>query len=379
MRILLLLLLPISLFATNGYQQIGVGTRSQGMGGVGVAYPQDTFAVAHNPAGTAYICNRADLELQYRHSHANVRIRPFQGNAFEECNTTSTNGYYPSAGINQCITPSLTAGLAFYRLGGWKVSYPNPSSQYEVYLLSPSLAYKLHRCHALGLSLNVGFSWLNFDGIQNINTHRTSFTSGAGFSIGWIGHLLKSWTLGLSYRSKTWMTRQSPYASFIADRGQFDLPAQWGLGTTFYCTPTFLISADAVRIMWADNKMLKHDQNRIGPYGSYNGPGFGWKDQFAAKLGCEWRPLPCLSLRAGWNYGDIQTGAFETRINAINQCVIEHHFTVGATYRYRCHEISLAYIHELYHNVAHFDYAADRHIKLKSEQKVAALTYSYLW
>ena len=411
MRKLLLLLFPIALWATNGYQQIGIGTRSQGMGGVGVSYPQDTFAVAHNPAGTAYIVNRADLELQYRHSHANVRIRPFQGNAFEFRHTTSTDALYPSAGANQCLSPCLTTGLAFYRLGGWKVDYDAPlpqlaeaqlvnqpfppqtptSSQYEVYLLSPSIAWKLSRCHAFGLSLNVGFSWLDFDGIQpfatpansihpnSVTNRGTSFTSGVGFSIGWIGHLFRSWTVGLSYRSKTWMTRHTPYEGFIADQGRFDIPAQWGIGTTFHCCDTFLISADAVRIMWADVKMLKHDQHRTGRYGSFNGRGFGWKDQFAAKVGLEWRLLPCFTLRGGWNYGDIQTGAFECLINSLTQSVIEHHFTIGATYRHRCHELSVAYVHELYHNVACFDATANRHIKLKSEQKVAALSYAYLW
>jgi long-chain fatty acid transport protein len=58
---LLIVFLSINTNATNGYFQHGYGIKSQGMGGVGIALPQDALAAATNPAGMAFIGDRYDL------------------------------------------------------------------------------------------------------------------------------------------------------------------------------------------------------------------------------------------------------------------------------------------------------------------------------
>ena len=45
-----LALLPFSAGATTGYFQHGYGIKAKGMGGVGIALPQDSLAAATNPA-----------------------------------------------------------------------------------------------------------------------------------------------------------------------------------------------------------------------------------------------------------------------------------------------------------------------------------------
>lgn len=52
-------------FATNGYFQHGYGIKSQGMGGVGIALPQDSLTAAINPAGMGLIGNRYDFGINY--------------------------------------------------------------------------------------------------------------------------------------------------------------------------------------------------------------------------------------------------------------------------------------------------------------------------
>ena len=54
-----------SAFATNGYFQHGYGMKSQGMGGAGVAYAQDSLAAATNPAGMALIGDRMDVGVSW--------------------------------------------------------------------------------------------------------------------------------------------------------------------------------------------------------------------------------------------------------------------------------------------------------------------------
>ena len=48
--------------ATNGYLMDGYGVQSLGIAGVGVALLQDAVAAATNPAGTALIGNRFDID-----------------------------------------------------------------------------------------------------------------------------------------------------------------------------------------------------------------------------------------------------------------------------------------------------------------------------
>ena len=51
--------------ATNGYFEHGYGIKSQGIGGGGVALPQDGLAAAANPAGSAFVGNRVDVGLSW--------------------------------------------------------------------------------------------------------------------------------------------------------------------------------------------------------------------------------------------------------------------------------------------------------------------------
>ena len=44
------LVLPASVFATNGYFLIGYGTKARSMGGAGVAFAQDSLAAAADAA-----------------------------------------------------------------------------------------------------------------------------------------------------------------------------------------------------------------------------------------------------------------------------------------------------------------------------------------
>ncbi len=57
-------LVSSSAWATNGYAPHGVGQKSKGMGGVGVAYTQDTLAGGINPAGMVHQGNSMDLGIE---------------------------------------------------------------------------------------------------------------------------------------------------------------------------------------------------------------------------------------------------------------------------------------------------------------------------
>ncbi len=404
----LLLLFSIPLLATNGYQQIGHGTKALGMGGVAITLPQEALVIAANPAGIAYLGNRVDASLQWRHMRAELRVRPISTNAFDNRYHTTKNLIRPDFGLTICLDSNKSLGLAIYRLGGFKVDYGRsiveiiqlqpvaslfpPQSKnaghYEAYMASPAFAWRINSCHTLGASFNVAFASFNIQGLQpfanaqnsiapnQVTNKGTDYAQGMGFTVGWIGHINACWQVGLSYRSRTWMNHFQRYRGFIAREGNLDIPAQLGLSFTYWPSPCFAISADGTRIMWGDIRIWGQDQTRVGLYGDDDGRGFGWKDQWVAKVGFQWETCPSLTLRGGWNYGNTQTGGPEVLINSLNQQVIEHHFTGGATYTCGCHELSIAYVHALFHNLAFFTTSRDRHDKLKSRENIVSLTYS---
>ena len=51
--------------ATNGYFASGYGIQSQGMGGVSIAFPQDSLAAASNPASIGFLGDRLDVGVTY--------------------------------------------------------------------------------------------------------------------------------------------------------------------------------------------------------------------------------------------------------------------------------------------------------------------------
>jgi long-chain fatty acid transport protein len=59
------LLLSTQALATDGYFSHGYGVKSQGMGGVGIALPQDALAAATNPAGMGLIGDRIDFGVTW--------------------------------------------------------------------------------------------------------------------------------------------------------------------------------------------------------------------------------------------------------------------------------------------------------------------------
>lgn len=60
--------------ATNGYFAHGFGTKSKGMGGVGMAISRDSFAPATNPAGIAGMESRVDGALAYFRPERSYRV-----------------------------------------------------------------------------------------------------------------------------------------------------------------------------------------------------------------------------------------------------------------------------------------------------------------
>ena len=379
---------PMAAHATNGYFLPGYGAASVGMGGVGVAFAQDSISAAANPAGIVDVGSRADLGFGIFNPVRSAAI----GRASDSGQSTffnfngsadSSNRYYmmPSAGMTMAWDDKLTLGIALVGNGGMNTTYkPNFFNGTKtlgidlMQMLVPiTAAYKVDEHNAIGASLVLGAQRFAARGLQQFGnfgissdaTHLTNnghdFAQGAGVRIGWRGKFLDDKvTLGATYASKVYMSKFGKYRGLFADGGSFDVPANYALGIAVKATPAMTVAFDVERILYSGVASV-HNRGPGGPLGTSgipafsdstrllglpNGMGFGWNDQTVYKLGAAYQYDSHWVLRAGYNYGKSPIPDDQLTFNTLAPATVEKHYTVGFTYSPdKSTEITLAYLH----------------------------------
>lgn len=401
-------------YATNGMVLTGYGFRSQAMGGVGIAYGRDALSVAANPANAVKTGMRGDMGVGIFNAERHATIGC--GAALTaDCNKLTTtnplaspydffgsvesdNKYFimPEMGMTMPLTERLSVGIAFAPNGGGNTTYrenffsyrstsvapayPNRDTTLGVdlqQLVAPvSVAYKLNDDHAVGASLVIGVQRFSAYGLQSFKQFETTvmpgqllsdsdrftdqgfdYSYGAGVRLGWLGDFFDDrLTVGLTYASKTYMTKFDKYRGLFAGQGDFDIPENYGIGIAIKPAKNLTIAADVVRINYADVPAI----GNLGPgYGENGtdgvpssgcdfvtnpgpcayllgldqGMGFGWNNQTVYKLGINYGLNERWQLRAGYNYGKSPIPDNQLTFNALAPAVTEKHYSVGFTYK----------------------------------------------
>jgi long-chain fatty acid transport protein len=358
--------------ATDGYFAHGYGVKSQGMGGVGIALPQDAIAAATNPAGMGLIGDRIDFGVTW--------FRPIRESEIVD-NQAGMNGtfkandskdfFIPEFGYNKVINDQLSLGVSVYANGGMNTDYNRPIPLFgstkagidmAQLFIAPTVAWKINENHTVGLSLNLAYQRFEAKGLQNFdngnysssvgnvtnNGHDNSY--GAGLHFGWIGKVNDTVTLGATYQTKTYMTKFDKYKGLFAEQGDFDVPEQYGLGIAVKTTPKLTIAADVQRINYSDVDSVGASVTNLTirqiPLGDNNGAGFAWRDVTAYKLGASYAWDETLTLRAGYNHSSQPIRKSETMFNMLAPGVVQDHLTLGATWVLpNKSELSIAYMH----------------------------------
>lgn len=367
--------------ATNGYFLPGFGTRSQGMGGVGIAYGRDSLSTAANPANAVNTGMRGDMGFAVFNPERSTSIwndPTTPANGFFSGNVESDMKYFimPEMGFSMPLTEQVHVALAVVGNGGMNSTYRenffsffgNPPRDTPVgvdmmQLLVPiSLAYKVNENHALGASLVLaetrfrayGIEAFIPFGISSDNDHLTGqgfdYSYGAGIKLGWLGEFMDDkLTIGLAYASRTYMTKFDKYRGLFAEQGDFDIPASYGIGVAIKPVKNLVIAADVLRINYSDVASL----NNPGPsdfvsfadpgisaltdptkrLGLDDGMGFGWEDMTVYKLGVQYGVNNRLLVRAGYNYGKSPIPNNQLTFNTLAPATVEKHYSVGFTYK----------------------------------------------
>lgn len=382
--------LPLSAHATDGYFAHGYGVKSQGMGGVGIALPQDALAAATNPAGVGLIGDRADLGLTWFRPEREATLtntnHPLAGAGFSD-GTFKGNGrddfLIPEAGFSKQVTPEVALGVSVYGNGGMNTSYnkggipllnggtgKSTGIDYIQLFVAPTVAWKITPSQTIGASVNLGyqrFKAKGIDGFTGISADPNSVTGrgsddayGIGLHLGWIGQITDKITLGATYQTKTNFQKFDKYRGLFAGGGEMDAPATYGVGVAFKATPDLTVAADVQRILFSDvdaigNSIAQWNGKSSSPgfpfpgtgnLGLSSGPGFGWKDSTVYKLGASYNVNETLTVRAGYNHVDQPVPSSEALFNTLAPAVVKNHLTLGGTYKLPNNaELSITYAH----------------------------------
>ncbi len=422
--------------ATNGYFAHGYGIKAKGMGGVGMAISQDSYAPGINPAGLAGMETRFDGALTYFRPERSYEVSGMpQGNgvfplAPGEVESDSKNFFIPSLGFVQQIDEDRSWGIAFLGNGGMNTNYPgfentafctDPNTgetigtgtglfcdgsagvDLEQLAIIPTYAQKFADGRvSVGFSPIISYQRFEAKGIQtyadygmsdspeNFSGNGTDDSWGYGAQIGIQAEVAEGVRLGGSYRSKIRNSDFDDYSGLFAEGGSFDIPSTWGMGVAWEVTPTVTLVADYQRINYSDVDAISNDgpdaddlmagmMGQYAAFGTSDGRGFGWDDINVYKIGAQFELPNDWQVRVGYNRGDNPIDSDEVTMNILAPAVMTHHYTAGFTKSFGDqHELSFAAMYAPSNSVSGSNaFDPDQDIEIEMKQYELELGYSY--
>jgi long-chain fatty acid transport protein len=116
-------------------------------------------------------------------------------------------------------------------------------------------------------------------------------------------------------------------------------------------TPKLKIAADILQINYAKMASVGTPADCFFAgtcfLGAANGPGFGWRNATAYKIGVSYALSESLTLRAGYATTKQPIPANQTFLNILFPAVVEDHITLGATLTTGATELTAGYMHAL--------------------------------
>lgn len=359
------------------------GTKAPGMGSTGIAYPQDAFAGAYNPAGILQVEDRFDLAATciYNRGHATIDREhiPAKHEKNEKFNPfDSAFNFDPGFGINKTFCTEIcgyswewAVGLVGYNRERQKTSYKTIVPLFEEKsklgmeyihdVIAPIFSLRIANYHTLGVSFDYHIQRLSIKGFHlfanenfshspsHVTNNGNSYSQGFGATIGWSWEALDGLTIGAVYRTKTKMSRFHKYKGFLAQGGTIDSPAHWGVGFAYQFLPCATVTGDIEWIQWDQIKSLHNPllhKNEIAQAGTDHGPGFGFKNQIFYRIGIDYAFNQYWTVRVGYQHGNTFTKKSQTMLNLLFCRTSENLLTLGASYMVNpCNEISFFYAH----------------------------------
>jgi len=358
------------LLATNGDQLIGVGTKSRGMGGAGIAVSHCAESTLSNPA--LITCTRG-TSISFGGTVFMPDMSAKMG-AADTHDSDADMSIIPGVAISHKIDDNWYVGIGMWGTAGMGVDYRDATqspidsgnmhmvSNLQLMQFAPSLAYSSHN---FGVAITpliqygaLDINYQNFDG-SNVGAG-VAQDLGYGLNLGTYYDLDNGITLGAVYKSEIDMEYNGQLSSAtqpFVDFGIFpealsdhlEQPAEIGLGIG-YTFNEHTLAFDYKQIKWSDAKGYKD---------------FGWEDQDVYALGYQYKEDKW-RFRAGYNYAKqpikeapsgpavISAGNYaQAGGNAVNlfnllgfPATAEEHYTLGTGYEFSDNfYVDMAYVY----------------------------------
>ncbi|SNT29936.1 OmpP1/FadL family transporter [Tropicimonas sediminicola] len=349
--------------ATNGYFANGYGAGSKGMAGAGVAVPSGVLSLAQNPAFGNKVGNSAGFCVTVFSPDRGFDIEP--GGPLVAGKETSSNDYFyiPCGGANWSLNDRSSLGFVIYGNGGMNTEYDtNIFSNFappgvattplgvnlEQVFIGLNYSYELNDQITLGFAPIYALQRFSATGLEpfdnamfstnpgNVTNNGDSWSRGWGYHLGLLYEPNAEWDIGISYRSRIWMSEFDRYSGLFAEQGDFDVPPTFsiGAGYTPAADPRFTITAEYQRIYYSQIPAIANSSAVIDTqFGASDGPGFGWEDMDVFRVGAVYRQNDQWTFRGGVSYATQFIDNDEVLLNTLAPGTIQWHASVGATYK----------------------------------------------
>jgi long-chain fatty acid transport protein len=349
--------------ATNGMRMAGFGASQVGMGGVSAALPLDAASIITNPAGITELGTRIDFGASYFKPNVKYQateisqvpqpgIAVLNNGAVFDSNRNASP--VPAFGLVLPLDEKLTFGIGAYGIAGMGVDYPQnlyggvTYSSYSQLRFAPGFAYKVNDMLSAGITVNVMYATMGYDAAEGLL--QVSHQAGSAFGIGATAGVrlvpMKGLAFGAAYETKSWFQDfkfnipahnaldPTTFGTFPVPAGvdsiKFDQPSCATVGVAVSPLDQLTLGADVQFIHWSES----NGQNQPAYTSDITKTGampfdLSWKNQWVFKVGAQYRVLPQLALRAGYNYGKSPLDSGRAFENIAFPAIAEHHITAG--------------------------------------------------
>lgn len=340
--------------ATEGYFALGYGANQRAVGGAGVAHAFEAMSAAVNPAAAAHVGHEMQLGVEL---FSPRRGYTGTGTVFVPSGVVDSGSEYfwiPSFAYNRPLANGAVLNFAVYGNGGMNTDFgtglagcgsvfcggPAGVDLSQLFVsvtyaqkagnlswgIAPTLVAQRFKAEGLGafsgISVNAGA----------LTDNGYDWSVGGGLRAGLQWSVNDDFSLGVSGQTKMKMSEFDRYAGLFEDGGSFDIPASLTLGAAWKAGADVTMMADYQRIFYSGVPAISNAGN-AGPLGAPGGAGFGWDDVDVVKLGVEWKKSDQMTWRAGYAYATNPVGGEDVTLNIIAPGIVEHHFSVGGSYR----------------------------------------------
>ncbi|WP_337866108.1 outer membrane protein transport protein [Ignavibacterium sp.] len=369
-------------YATDGYFRNGYGIKYSALAGSGVAVSLSSLGAVTNPASIINVNNSVELNISL---FSPMRDYTISGNPSGFPQTFGlTPGkiesdknlfFFPSIGLKRSIGNNMAIALSIYGNGGMNTDYPaqtfyessSPNTGVNLEQMFANLTYAVQftKGHSIGLAGIFGWQRFAAKGLAafspfssdpaNLSGNSWSTSTGFGFKVGYQGVLTEWLSFGAAYQSKINMNEFERYAGLFAEKGDFDIPANWTAGIAVSPTRDWTFLLDVKQILYSGIKSVNNPllpNLQTSQLGKDDGAGFGWKDITAVKFGVMYKAIENYTLMAGYSYSDNPIKESEVLFNILAPAVIQHHITAGVTRKIsEDSDLSLAFMYALNNSV----------------------------